>query len=235
MDVAEVERIAKAQMESRKDLKAREPGWLYYHGLRTAKISLELAELVGVEINHGVLYAGALFHDIGKGEEPHNVRGAELTGKLLASCFSKSELATVCQIIELHNQRKNSKNQSLAVQLVQDADLIDHVGPVVPWLAFYWSGTHGETVQDHVRFVTGEENEQYRRGMREQLNFEVSLRMFDERMRWEDEYFRNFRKVYFEGIWHITTKESDEGIRGCPSTVFHGKNQKILLSSTTMF
>lgn len=51
-------------------------------------------------------------------------------------------------------------------------------------------------------FVTGEENERYRRGMREQLNFDVSIRIFDERVHWEDEYFNSFRQVYFEGIWY---------------------------------
>lgn len=51
MKIAEVERIAKSQMETRKKQTAREPGWLYYHGLRTAKIALELAELLGTEIN----------------------------------------------------------------------------------------------------------------------------------------------------------------------------------------
>jgi uncharacterized protein len=202
MDVAEIERIAKEQMETRKEQNAREPGWLYYHGLRTAKIALELAELLGVKINREVVYAGALFHDIGKGSEPHNVRGAELTGRLLDPYFSKPELEAVCQIVELHNQRQGSKKYSVPVRIVQDADLIDHVGPVVPWLAFYWSGKHGETVHDHIRFITGEENERYRRGMRGRLNFDVSIRMFDERVRWEDEYFKNFRKVYFEGIWH---------------------------------
>lgn len=202
MDIGEIERIAKEQMETRKELNAREPGWLYYHGLRTAKIALELAELLSAEINSKVVYAGGLFHDIGKGSEPHNVRGAEITGELLDHCFSKQELTALCQIVELHNQRQKSKKHSTPIRIVQDADLIDHVGPIVPWLAFYWSGKHGETVNDHIRFVTGEENERYRRGMREQLNFDVPIRIFDERVHWEDEYFNSFRQVYFEGIWY---------------------------------
>ena len=202
MDVAEVERIARAQMETRKEHDAREPGWIYHHGLRTARIALELAELLGSEIDREVVYAGALFHDVGKGSEPHNVRGAELTGKLMASCFGKAELALVCQIVEYHNRRQESKEHAKSVRIVQDADLVDHVGPVGPWLAFYWSGTHGETAHDHVRFITGEENERFRRGMREGLNFDVSLRMFDERVRWEDEFYKTFRQVYFQGIWH---------------------------------
>lgn len=200
MNFAESERIAKEQMETRKEQSAREPGWLYYHGLRTAKIALKLAELLGAEINREVLYAGALFHDIGKGSEPHNVRGAELAGRLLSPCFNNPELASICQIVELHNQRQKSKEHSIPIRIVQDADLIDHVGTIVPWLSFYWSGKHGETIHDHIRFVTGEENERYRRGMREQLSFYVSIRIFDERVSWEDEYFKNFRRIYFEGI-----------------------------------
>jgi uncharacterized protein len=218
MDVAEVQRIAKAQMETRKEHNAREPGWLYYHGLRTAKIALELAKLLGAEINREVVYAGALFHDIGAGSEPHNVRGAELTGKLLDPCFSEPELAAVYQIVELHNQRQESKEYAEPVRIVQDADVIDHVGPIVPWLAFYWSGTHGETIHDHVRFITGEENERLYRRRRERLNFDVSLRMFDERVRWEDEFFKTFRQVYFEGIWHNNGMHSDD-----PSAMLHDR------------
>ena len=85
---------------------------------------------------------------------------------------------------------------------MQDADLIDHVGPIAPWLAFYWSGAHHEAISDHVRFVTGEENEKYRSGMRSLLNFDISIAMFDERVRWEDGFFEAFRGAYFDGVWH---------------------------------
>lgn len=202
MDHRHIEQIAIAQMLDRQEQTGRERGWLFYHGLRTAKIAEEICSLLGIETDKDVVFTGALFHDIGKGSEPHNLKGAELTERLLMAHFTKEELTQVCEVIRLHNQRRESKEHASYVKVVQDADLIDHVGPIGPWLAFYWSGTHNQTIHDHIRFVIGEENDRYRKGMRSRLNFDVSVAMFDERVRWEDSFFETFRNVYFNGIWH---------------------------------
>ncbi len=194
MVVSEIEAVAREQMATRQELHTREPGHLFYHGQRTAKIALALAD-------RDTLYVGALFHDIGKGSARHNEKGADLTARLLRRHCSETELASIRVLITLHNRRKKSAEHPLAAQIVQDADLIDHVGPMVPWLAFYWCGVRAETIDDHIAFVTGEENERYRTGMRAKLNFDVSMRLFDERIQWEDEYLETFRRVYFDGVW----------------------------------
>ena len=201
MDIAEVESVAREHMATRREQPAREPGWLLYHGRRTGKIALQLADALDADVDRDILYAGALFHDIGKGADVHNAVGAALATEFLRDCCTASELASISELIALHNQRGKSAEHPVAVGLVQDADLIDHVGPMVPWLGFYWCGALGETIDDHVRFVTGEQNERYRTGMRENLNFDVSVRLFDARMRWEDNFLETFRRVYFEGVW----------------------------------
>jgi uncharacterized protein len=218
VDHKQIEKVARTQMLARKEQNEREPGWLFYHGIRTANIAREICELLNFEINVDVVFAGALFHDIGKGSEPHNLEGAKLTKRLLEKYCTEDESSQVCEIVRLHNQRHDSKNHPPGVRVVQDADLIDHVGPIVPWLAFYWSGTHNETIHDHIRFVTSEKNDKYRKGMRSRLNFDVSVTMFDERVRWEDSFFETFRKVYFEGVWHDNGTHTD----GPPATL-HGR------------
>jgi uncharacterized protein len=202
MDRNQIEQLARTHMLERKDHAAREPGWLFYHGLRTAGIAEELCRFMKMDIDRDVLFAGALFHDIGKGSEQHSVKGAEITRSLLVDHCSGEDLARICEIVQLHNQRNGSAGHSPEVRVVQDADLLDHVGPMGPWLAFYWSGTHGENIQDHLGFMTGEENARHRSRMREGLNFAASVALYDERVRWEDGFFETFRKVYFEGVWH---------------------------------
>jgi uncharacterized protein len=209
MDHRQIEQIARAHMLDRQEQTEREPGWLFYHGLRTAKIAEEICNLLGLQTDRDVMFAGALFHDIGKGSEPHNQKGAELTERLLAKHCTKEELAQICEIVRLHNQRHESKAHPSHVRAVQDADLIDHAGPIVSWLAFYWSGTHNETIHDHIRFITGEENAKNRMEMRSRLNFDVSVAMFDERVCWEDSFFKTFREVYFDGVWHDTQTGED--------------------------
>ena len=135
LDRDHVEQVAREFMGYQRAIATREPGWTFHHGLRVAKIALEIATLLGEGLDMDVLFVGGLFHDVGKGEEQHNVRGAELAGQLLAPHCTEREMSGVCEIVELHNQRKYSKDHSAPVRIVQDADLVDHVGPVTPWLA----------------------------------------------------------------------------------------------------
>lgn len=207
MDMKRIEEIAYRQMGERKELKSREPGWLYYHGLRTAKIACQLCRAMNVDDDADILYVGALFHDIGKGIEPHNITGAEEVRRLLANKCESDKLDTICQIVELHNQRHDSAKHPLLARIVQDADLVDHVGPISPWLAFYWSGTYSESMQDHVTFASGEECRAYINGMRKHLNFDSARKMFDRRIQWEHEVMSTIREVYFNGLWGEETAE----------------------------
>lgn len=206
MNREQIERIARSRMLLRQEHDGREPGWLFYHGLRTARIAEELCGLLDMDADRDTVFAGALFHDIGKGSEPHHLRGAELTATALAGHCDGDRLDRVCEIVRLHNQRRASADHAPAVRVVQDADALDHVGPVVPWLAFYWSGTRGETADDHVRFITGGDHVRYLQKMRSLLNFDVSVAMFDERVRWQENFFETFRQAYFDGVWQTGSR-----------------------------
>ncbi len=200
MNIEKVEKAACECMASRQESKDREPGWLYHHGRRVARIALRLADEIGAAVDRDVMYAGALFHDTGKGVEPHNEIGASITRETLSGLCSPGELEAICDIIRNHNQRQLSDQFCEAVKIVQDADVLDHVGSIGPWLAFYWSGVHNETFDDHVRFIEGEENAATQMRMKAGLNYEVSRRIFEDRLAFEKRFFTEVRRVYLEGI-----------------------------------
>jgi len=199
MDLELIESIASQAMESQSHNSSREPGWLYYHGRRTGKIAIWLAEKIGAQVDIRVLYIGGLFHDIGKGSAMHNEVGVQIASELLTPYCSADELTDISQIIRSHNQRGNSQDP-LPVKLVQDADLLDHVGPIGVWLAFYWSGSHNESINEHMAYINGEENQHYRQGMRQMLNFAVAQEEFDRRIMYEDDFFSHFQRIYFKGM-----------------------------------
>ena len=200
MNIEKIEQVACDSMGNRKEQHAREPGWLYYHGRRTAKIAMWLCEMLGAKVDRDEIYTGALLHDIGKGSDMHNETGADIVRSLFENLCAPEELDRICDIVIKHNQRRRSSEFSIDVRIVQDADLLDHVGLIGPWLAFYWSGTHNETIHDHIRFTKSEDNVRYGQGMRNALNFDVSRHEFDERVKYQDEFFATFHRVYLEGL-----------------------------------
>jgi uncharacterized protein len=200
MDGKRIDQTAYTAMAHRTDPPTREPGWLYYHGLRTARIALQLSRRLEADAELEVIYAGALFHDIGKGAEPHNEAGAAITRQLLADLYTSAELDRVCDIVRYHNQRQQATGLPIEIRIVQDADTLDHVGAIDVWLAFYWSGVHNETFHEHIRYMNSEENDRYRRRLREGLSFDLSKQIFDERLAHEGQFFAEFQRIYLEGI-----------------------------------
>ena len=199
MDSHLIDKIAWEVMSGRIEHTRREPDWLYYHGHRTAKIALWLADRIEDPVNRDIVYTGALFHDVGKGTEPHHEIGASKARELLSPVCTAAELNAICNIIRYHNQRNNAA-RSTDIKIVQDADLLDHVGVIGPWLSFYWSGSRNETIDDHMKFFQSGENLRHRQGLKNGLNFEVSVREFDRRIDFEDEFFNRFHHIYMDGI-----------------------------------
>ena len=200
MNIDQIEQVAHEYLADFKGHQEREPGWEYYHGRRVARISLWLAREMGIAIDPDVVYAGALFHDIGKGAEPHNELGVTRARESLNHLCTPDELNAICELIFNHNQRGKEPRFSDSVRIVQDADVLDHVGQIGPWLSFYWSGSHNETFDHHIRFIEGEENAITQKRMRDGLNFDLSRRVFDERIAYEKQFFSQFKRIYLEGI-----------------------------------
>lgn len=137
MDRAALERIARELMLGRRSHTHRETGWLYYHGLRTAKLALSLRERLFPD-ERGLddcLYAAGLFHDIGKGDEPHTESGSRMVLDVLDGHLPPEQLSLVSKWIAQHQLRGHTELElSNGAKLLMDADLIDHAGSINVWL-----------------------------------------------------------------------------------------------------
>ena len=79
-----------------------------------------------------------------------------------------------------------------------DIPRIEEIAQV--WMAFYWSGHHGESIHDHIAYYKGEECRTWRNYMRTHLNYEASVQIFDERIQLEDDFLSRFHNLYFDGL-----------------------------------
>ncbi len=200
MDIQEIDRIAREYMLPRRPIREREPGWAYTHGLRVARIAVDLAAQLNADVNPDILHVAGLLHDVSKGADKHNEKGARKTRKLLKGVCRKDELKEIMLLVELHNQRGNP-DHPLAAKILQDADTLDHIGPMAAWLAFYWSGSREEDGENMLKFIGSESNVTDRANIRELLNFDLSKTLFDKRAAWEREFFGSFAEVYAGGIF----------------------------------
>lgn len=195
MDAERLIEKARAAMGERKRATSREKGYIFHHGLRTARIAMNLAKLIGEPVErHDLLFAAALFHDIGKGIKPHNEVGAKLAADLLTGECPADDLVVIARIIREHNRRKHASQCLVASRILQDADVLDHYGAQNVWLAFHWCAAHDESPQQCLAFFQGED---YRRDVaesRESLNFDVSRRLFDNRVAFERGFFDRFAR-----------------------------------------
>ena len=200
MDIERMEAVAHAEMASRQDHGFREPGWTLYHGKRTGKLAIHLAELLGCSVDLDRLYVAGLFHDVGKGADDHNEVGAKRTRELLSDLVPADALDGICETIRVHNQRKATDDYSDITKLVQDADLLDHVGHIDVWMALYYSGSQGQSIHDHLAWFTGDECREFREYMRTHMNFGLSLELFDQRIESADHFLTELHRTYFEGL-----------------------------------
>ena len=200
MDIKKIDQIAQESMAHRRPDKNREPGFILHHGRRTAQIALYLAEKIEVTAPRDILYTGALFHDVGKGTEPHDEFGARIVRDKLFEICQEDELNRICEIVRQHNQRGKSAVYAPEIKLVQDADYLDHVGPLGPWLAFYRSGIHAETINSVLSFVHSDERANFLALMRKGLNYDISVNIFDQRVDFEERFFDEFERVQRQGL-----------------------------------
>lgn len=204
MNLNQIQTVAHKEMAHRRDIETREPGWSYYHGKRTGKIAMHLARTLDCDADADTLLVAGLFHDVGKGNKRNNEVGAAMTRELLAEFVSNEHLDTICEIVRCHCLRTksgdNSNGFSEATKLIQDADLIDHVGHIDIWLGFYWGGHHGQSIADRIAWYSGGEAKRWHRYMRDHLNYDVSRQMLEERIQLEDRFYQEFHRIYTEGV-----------------------------------
>jgi uncharacterized protein len=181
--------IARLAMAGRKANPDRERGYTFHHGLRVARLAGELCRQISapLEVSEQLMFVAALFHDVGKGYEPHGHYGAGVITRLLAGQLDDDELAAAGRIIREHN-RRNKRTCWTASKIVQDADLLDHFGSHGIWLHVQYSAAHGRSGEQTLTHYNSRENLAYQVKSRKSLNFQISKLAFDRRLAMERQF-----------------------------------------------
>jgi uncharacterized protein len=213
MNLDAIASVAETLLKKRKAHLHQEVGRIYAHGQRAAKLALFLRNaLVPDDASHDeILTVAAWFHDIGKGIEPHPTYGALLTQAALESECTEAELNEICELIRLHWERKSAlkpdydpaTHYSKWVLLLQDADSLDHFGTQDIWISFHAAAHYEDSVADNIRW-NDEHYLQYVARARAGMNFDLSLRILDERVAFATAFYERFR---LEGMGEVIHAE----------------------------
>ena len=170
-------------MADRKAHNRREKGFIFYHGERTAKLSINLRKrlIPNDDFMDEIIYTSALFHDIGKGIEPHNEIGAVLAENLLKGYCSSEELDSIKNIIRFHNIRGNDCSCDWRIKIIQDADILDHMGTIEIWMNFLYSASEEASIDRSLKYWTSDEFHKSYDRLRKLLNYDLSMEVFDEK------------------------------------------------------
>lgn len=201
MDREQVEQIAHQAMSRRKAHLHREKGFVYRHGKRVAELSLNLRRRLfpGDGSLDECLHAGALFHDVTKGIEPHAQTGALLAESLLRQVCTPEELEIVLRIIREHNRRGQAE-APFYVKIVQDADILDHFGTQEIWLNFMHQAYDESGPEESVAYWASEDYANYLAKSRFELNYERSRKIFDEKEVFRRQFAERFALESLGGI-----------------------------------
>lgn len=187
--------LAKSWMRERHAHPNREIGSVYFHGQRVANGILELRHRIIADESHDdILRAAAIFHDIGKGIEPHESSGAALVRGLLRNEIEPEALEEIARLIAVHDDRApQADRHDVWARILQDADLLDHFGCYDIWIAVlntsYYDHASIETLD---RFYQ-EQYDDYVNEFRALLNFEPSQIIFDEKVAFARTFARRLR------------------------------------------
>lgn len=209
MDYEALDHLAARLMAKRKPHAQRERGSIYFHGQRVSGGVIQLRKLVTSDNSHDpYLRVAGLFHDVGKGMEPHAHIGAVLMKDLLRPYMAPDEVDEVVRLIDVHDDRKpDSDKHDLPVRLLQDADLLDHFGTQEIWMCFSYYATHERGVSEALDFYRNDYKKSVNR-QRKLLNFEESRRIFEEKYRFQRDFIKRL-KVESEGGYMPTKDMTD--------------------------
>ena len=195
MDFEKLDAIAQHLMKRRKAHPERETGSVYDHGKRVARLIITLRKAVVPDNDSmdDILRLAVMFHDIGKGIEPHAAYGAPIMMQAVRGLVSEREAQEAARLIEAHcDRRPDEPVHDVWERLLQDADLVDHIGTYNIWMDIQYYAHEGGGVEAEAEFLR-ENAENYAAHHRKQLNFPVSVRIYDDRIGFYLEYARRFQ------------------------------------------
>jgi uncharacterized protein len=190
MDLSLMKQRAFEYLGQRKAHHHRETGFIYYHGARVAKLVINLRKLILPEDSSmdEILQAAAYFHDVAKGIEPHSKYGAVLVKEIIQDLCTEEEIKQISGLIQCHAHRKKRQYNNYEM-LLQDADLLDHFGTIELWMNFYYYATEDQNMDFSIDYYHTEFKDMAVKN-RSLLNFEISEKVFDEKL----EFVNNFVK-----------------------------------------
>lgn len=149
MNLEYIRELAAEQMMNRRSHPSVEWGNKYYHGQRVARMVIELRKELFPDCSDQdeVLIVAAWFHDIANDRSDptidHQEVGAVMTRSILKDVCLPDELDRICELIQYHDTRyPDNKGMSDWVKLLQDADLLDHLGIFDIWYIFSQASQH---------------------------------------------------------------------------------------------
>ncbi len=190
MDRQRIIDIAREALDELESHDGRETGFVFRHGLAVAQLAVNLSRQVqaDIDVSEAVLFCGGLFHDCAKGQPNHAAAGAKEVRRLLDGQLSAADIEAVAHLVEHHNDRGNPTHAA-AVHVLQDADVLDHLGAQNIWLAIYFAATHDRDLAETVAFYRHEQTDGYHEAARASLNFAASRREFDRRVGITDAFY----------------------------------------------
>lgn len=189
--------LLKQELASKSSHEWKEPGNKYDHGVRTAKLTLHLRELIFPDtddpaLDEDILTVAAWFHDICNGQDDHERAGAEYIETLLAEYCTAEELAAVCGLVRVHDHRTTEPEKTMpdAVKLLQDADMLDHLGTYDVWITFCEFCHQHRTPMEYAEQFTNGVFDRFAAHWRSRMNYPQSLEIFEEKIAFECAFAR---------------------------------------------
>ena len=204
MDITKIKALAFTALGETRSHDFKEKGNKYYHGERVAKLVISLRKIIFPldDSYDEILVTAALFHDIANGGDNHAEEGALKTKEILTEYCTEIELEKICQIISVHDDRSSTSHDlPWYIKLHQDADQLDHFGTYEIWMSFLFAISHNETIADVNNWLNNKRLEKVDKH-RNELHFEISKRIFDEKMAFEKAFSARFNIESSGGIWN---------------------------------
>lgn len=195
MDFEALDAIAQKLMKRRKSHIEREIGSIYDHGKRVSRLILTLRkeERPADDSTDDILRLAAMFHDIGKGIEPHAQFGPPIMLQAVEGMVSPEEAREAARLIAAHcDRRPEEPLHDFWARLLQDADLLDHIGTYNIWMDICYYAYREEGVEAEAAFLK-EYAQEYAQKHRKLLNFSSSRRIYDDRVGFYLEFARRFQ------------------------------------------
>jgi len=121
----------------------------YEHTERVVRLCRVLGERLGADLS--VLMPAAILHDVGRGEESHAEKGAEVAQIVLKENGVPDDIiARIVEAIRVHSFSGGLEAASLEAQILSDADKLDAMGAIGVYRAGQYSGEHDRSLEDYV-------------------------------------------------------------------------------------